>query len=53
MAQGVRDGGFAYGPMEGLFTVVSAVDEILPTMHDELANMVPVSSPGHPDLTET
>ena len=53
MAQGVQDGGFAYGPMEDLFTVVAAVEEILPTVRAELANMVPISGPGHPNLTET
>ena len=53
MARGVQDGGFAYGPMEDLFTVVAAVDDILPTVEDELANLAPISGPGHPSLTET
>ena len=53
MADAVQDGGFGYGPMEDLFTVVSLVEDILPTVRSQLAQMIPISDPGHPDLTET
>lgn len=45
--------GFAYGPMENLFTVVETVADILPTVREELANLTSISGPGHPNLTET
>ena len=53
MTKGVRDGGFAYGPMTELFTVVDEVADILPTLGQELENRAPISGPGHPNLTET
>ena len=53
MATGVREGGFAYGPMENLFTVVTSVAEIISTVEDELANLDPISGPRRPDLTKT
>jgi uncharacterized protein (TIGR00730 family) len=53
MANGVRDGGFAYGPMTELFTVVDEVADILPTLGRELENIASISGPGHPNLTET
>lgn len=53
LGKAAEDGGFAYGPMEDLFTVVSSVDEILSTIAQELAELAPVSGPGHPDLSET
>jgi uncharacterized protein (TIGR00730 family) len=53
MADSVRSGGFAYGPMEDLFTVVGDVASIIPTIQAELAVLLPDSSPGHPKLSET
>lgn len=52
LGKAVEGGGFGYGPMEELFTVVSSVDEILPTLIRELAELPPVCKPEHPDLSE-
>lgn len=53
LGRAIEDGGFAYGPMDDLFTVVPSVADILPTLNRELAEIEPVSAPGHPDLSET
>lgn len=53
MGAHVRTGGFAYGPMEELFTVVKSVSDIVPVVRSELANAAPISGPGHPDLSKT
>ncbi len=49
----ITDGGFGYGPMEGLFTVVTGVDDILPVAGGKIAKMPQVSGPGHPNLSQT
>jgi len=51
MASTAQTGGFAYGPMELLFTAVKHVDDILPTVRKELSVLEPISDPGHPRLT--
>lgn len=53
LSKAVENGGFAYGPMDELFTLVPDVADILPTMTREIAAMKPIPGPGHPDLTET
>lgn len=53
LGKAVESGGFAYGPMNELFSVVSSVGDILPTLSRELAELKPISGPGHPDLSET
>ncbi len=49
----IEAGGFGYGPMAELYTVVHSVADIIPTVRRELANLKEISGPGHPDLTET
>lgn len=49
----IEAGGFGYGPMYELYTVVHSVADIIPTVRRELANLKQISGPGHPDLTET
>ena len=53
MTQTVNDGGFSYGPMDGLFTVVRSVAEILPKIGQKLADLEPNSAPKHPNLSKT
>ncbi len=49
----IEAGGFGYGPMHELYTVVHSVADIVPTIRRELANLKKISGPGHPDLTKT
>ncbi len=53
MGATITTGGFGYGPMEDLFTVVAHVDDILPTAWREISEMKPNGGPGHPDLSQT
>ena len=53
MYEAVKKNGFAYGPMENLFTIVHSVTDIIPVITQQLANLPPISGPGHPDLSET
>ena len=53
MTEKMDVGGFSYGPADNLFTVVRSVAEILPTIGRKLADLEPISGPGHPDLSKT
>jgi predicted Rossmann-fold nucleotide-binding protein len=53
MTEKMDVGGFSYGPADSLFTVVRSVAEILPTIGRKLADLEPISGPGHPDLSKT
>lgn len=53
MGERITDGGFGYGPMEDLLTVVAKVDEILPMARREIAESRPNSGPVHPNLSQT
>lgn len=53
LAQTLNDGGFGYGATEDLFTTVHSVTDILPTIREQLADLAPISGPGHPDLSKT
>ena len=53
MSEEIRNGGFAYEPMEELFMVVNEVSEIIPAIQTKLANLVDFPDPGHPNLSET
>ena len=53
MTETIDNDGFAYGPMDGLFTIVRSVAEILPSIGQQLSELEPISGPGHPDLSKT
>ncbi|MBT4741044.1 MAG: TIGR00730 family Rossman fold protein [Rhodospirillaceae bacterium] len=53
MTENINKGGFSYGPMDGLFTVVRSAAEILPTINQKLTDSEPISGSGHPDLSES
>jgi uncharacterized protein (TIGR00730 family) len=52
MGQRITDGGFGYGPMEELLTVVAKVEEILTSARREIAEIKPNTGPGHPKLSQ-